>query len=353
MNLCVRGAVQAMKKILVVGAGGIGERHIRCFLATGRARVWACDSNADRLRRIQELYSIEGGFTTFEDALLHDFDGVLIATPANTHIWMATRCAERGIPFLVEKPLSVTLEGVEQLIELIREKGLVAGVAYVRRSLPSFGRLRELVLEGRIGRLRMGRFNSSQDYRKYRPDYQKIYYAREEMGGGCILDAASHFIDLAQWFFGKVRDVCALYDRLEFGGVEVEDSSIILMRFAQGGALVEIFTNQFQKPNLTEIELVGSEGNLRYTVDGEVHRITLCRSDDNRWEELGVYQFTRDDPFVFQANGFLDALDGKATLSTSIEEARETLAVALAAKEFQRKQGYVRLGPPGESMGGV
>ncbi|HHV62657.1 MAG TPA: Gfo/Idh/MocA family oxidoreductase [Firmicutes bacterium] len=323
-----------MKSILVVGGGGIGERHVRCFLATGRAEVSVCDANPERLAKLKESYPVKATFNDFDGVDLAGFDGVLIATPANMHISMAMRCAEQGVPFLVEKPLSVNMDGVDRLIESIR--GIPCGVAYVRRSMPSFRRLKELAGSGIIGRLRMGRFNFSQDYRKYRPDYQRIYYAREDMGGGCILDAASHSINLAQWFFGEVEDTVAFYDRLEFEGVEVEDSSIILLRFREGRALVELFTNQFQQPNLVEIELIGNQGNLRYTVDGEMHTITFCNSDANKWEEMGRYRVTRDDPFIAQAHDFLNAIEGTGTLPTSIEEGKKTLAVALAAKASQR-----------------
>ena len=323
-----------MKDILVVGGGGIGERHIRCFISTNRTRVSLCEANRERLGRLRTAYPIENVFLDFYHVDLSEFDGIVIATPPNLHVPMAIQCAKAGVPFLVAKPLGASLEGVEAMMDLVRSRALVSGVAYVRRSLPSFRKLKELADSGTIGRLRMGRFNLSQDYRRYRPDYQTIYYARKETGGGCILDAASHSINLAQWFFGKVRDVIGLHDRLEFQGVEVEDSSIIVLRFQDGGALVELFTNQFQKPNITEIELIGSEGNLRYTVDGEYHRITLCKSDKNEWEELGTYRFSRDDPYIFQAHEFLDALDGRSTLPTSIQEAEDTLRIALAAKTF-------------------
>ena len=332
-----------MKKILIVGAGGIGERHIRCFLATGRSRVWACDVDEEKLEHLSETYPLEGVFTKFNEIELKNFDGVVIAVPAHMHIQMASKCAESNVPFLVEKPLSVDYNGVDELISMVNTKELISGVAYVRRSIPLFKRFRDLARDGIIGNLRMGRFNCSQDYRKYRPDYQRTYYARTATGGGCISDVASHFVNLTQWIFGEVKHVCSLYDRLEFQGVEAEDTSIILMRFTEENALVEIFLNQFQKPNISEFELIGTTGNLRYIIEGETHRITLCRSDDNIWEEVVSAQYTRDDPFIAQSNNFINALEGKDTLPTSIEEGKKTMDVVLAAKEFQERKGYIVL----------
>ncbi len=332
-----------MKNLLIAGGGGIGERHIRCFLATGKVSISLCEKNESRSNQLKEKYRIESIFTNFKNVPLKDFDAVLIATPPPFHIPMATRCAEEGVPFLLEKPLSLNLKGVERLSKIIRKKDLVAGVAYARRSLPSSKKLRELILDGLIGEVKMGRFDGGQEYPKYRPDYQKIYYAFERMGGGCILDAASHTVNLAEWFFGKAKEVVSLYDRLELKKVECEDSSIILLRFKENRALVEIFVNQFQKPNITEIELIGTKGNLRYDVEGEIHKITLCSDDKNRWKEIERFCYSSDDRYILQAREFLAALNGKNSLPTSIEEAESTLRICLAAKESQKKNKILKV----------
>ena len=332
-----------MKKILIVGGGGIGERHLRCFLATEKVEVSLCETNQRRANQLKEKYRIKSIFSDFNKVFLKDFDAVLIATPAPFHIPMATKCAKEGVPFLLEKPLSLNLRGVECLKEIIQKKKLVAGVAYVRRSFPSFKKLKELILKGSIGKIKMGRFNISQEYPKYRPDYQKIYYAKEKMGGGCILDAASHMINLAEWIFGKAEEVVSFYDRLELKGVECEDSSIILLRFKKNRALVEIFLNQFQKPNITEIEIIGTKGNLRYEIDGEVHRITFCDNDRNQWQEIERFSYSRDDFYILQAEEFLAALNSKTLLPTSIKEAESTLRICLSAKKSQRKNRILKI----------
>jgi predicted dehydrogenase len=182
------------------------------------------------------------------------------------------------------------------------------------------------------GKIKMGRFNSSQDYRKYRPDYQQTYYAKAAEGGGCILDAASHTLNLAQWYFGEVQDVMAMSDRLVFEGVEAEDSAIILIRFADG-SLVEVFCNQFQKPNTTEIELIGTKGNLKYIAEGQEHKIFFCKDDSNLWQELANYRVGRDTYYLAQAQDFLAAIRGEREFPTSLLEGKRTLMIALLAKK--------------------
>ena len=286
-------------KILIVGGGGIGERHLRCFLATEQVQISLCEARAERIDELQGKYQLQEIYTDFFAVPLAQYQGVVIATPAHLHLPMAKRCAAAGVPFLLEKPLAVDLDGVDELLELVEKQKVTCGVAYVRRSLPSFKKLKELAESGLIGQIKMGRFNSSQDYRKYRPDYQQIYYAKLAQGGGCILDAASHFINLAQWYFGETQNVTAMYDRLEFEGVE-------------------------------------GEGNLKYISEGELHRIFLCQDDSGRWQELASYQVGRDTYYLAQAQDFLAAIKGEGEFPTSLLEGKETLQVALSAK----KRGY-------------
>jgi len=331
------------KRILFVGGGGIGERHIRCFLKTGKVEASLCDVDESCVNRLQDQYPLTAIFTDFADVPLTDFDGAVIAVPAHLHVPMALQCARAELPFLVEKPLSVNLDGVEELLELIAEKNLYAAVGFVRRSETSNQKLRELALSGLIGQLMMGRFNMSQEYPKYRPDYRDIYYAHPETGGGAILDAAAHGVNLAEWIFGEVQEVVALYDRLALTGVECEDSVIIVQRFRKNSALVEIFINQFQKPNTCEIEIIGTAGNIRYEFSCGQTLITHCADDSNLWEELYSSSYTRDDPFIMQANDVLAGMEGNAEPPTSVAEAAANLRVLLAAKRSQHEARIISL----------
>ena len=88
--------------ILVVGCGSIGERHLRCLQRTGRASVTACDANAALLHRITQQYGVEG-FTDLNAALAaRRHDGVVICTPAHTHLDIALTALRHGAGLLIE-----------------------------------------------------------------------------------------------------------------------------------------------------------------------------------------------------------------------------------------------------------
>ena len=96
-------------KILIIGCGSIGERHLRCFQRTGRAELFACETNAALLQKITQQYQVTG-YPELAAALeAEQFDGVVVCAPANLHISLALQCLRAGAALLIEKPLSTGL----------------------------------------------------------------------------------------------------------------------------------------------------------------------------------------------------------------------------------------------------
>src|SRR4051794_8021390 len=102
--------------VLVIGAGSIGERHLRCFAASGRADVSFVELNPERRRQVLELYPSVRGYESMQRAMESKPDVAVIATPAPLHVEQARELVERGVHVLIEKPLSVSMDGVEQLV---------------------------------------------------------------------------------------------------------------------------------------------------------------------------------------------------------------------------------------------
>ena len=332
-----------MKKALIIGTGGIGKRHIRGFLKTGRASLTAIEPDQAKLEDVLGTYEIETGYADLGDADLSRYDLAIICAPAHVHVPLAQTCALAGLPFLMEKPLAVNMDGVDRLLETVNSKGLVARIGYVRRAGQEHIDMRQQILDGRIGELRMCYMNASQEYPKYRPDYREIYYAKKAMGGGAVLDCASHFIDYVLWVMGEVEEVSAMYDRLQLTGVEAEDSCLISLRF-KNGCMAQININQFQKPNINTIEMIGTRGNLLL----DVCKLRFAHDDSGNWEEhdymAGLAPMEAHEArFRFQADMFMDAVDGQPDHLATLEDARDNLRVALAAKESYETKRIIQL----------
>ena len=127
-------------RLLVVGAGSIGERHTRCFARTGRVDVGICEIDRDLAQRVAAAQNVEEVFFDIEDAASRSFDAAVIATPAHLHIEQATLLAEHGVHLLIEKPLSTRLDGIQRLrnrprpaitaIELHETKLVIEGLCW-------------------------------------------------------------------------------------------------------------------------------------------------------------------------------------------------------------------------------
>ena len=123
-----------MKNILIIGAGGIGRRHIKGYLETKRAIISIVEPDKNKIQKIQNDFDIIKSFTSIDNVNLSDFDLAIICSPANMHVDAMKICAQNKLSFMVEKPLSTSMEGVDEIIQLVKKKNLFARVGYTRRN---------------------------------------------------------------------------------------------------------------------------------------------------------------------------------------------------------------------------
>src|SRR5262249_51097583 len=113
-------------RVLVVGVGSIGERHLRCFLSTGRADVNFVEGQPALRQTIADRYGIAKPWESLDQALESPPEVAVICTPAPLHISQATLLAEGGAQLLIEKPLSTTLAGIDELKQVVARRKTVA-----------------------------------------------------------------------------------------------------------------------------------------------------------------------------------------------------------------------------------
>lgn len=333
-----------MRSVLIIGAGGIGRRHIIGYRQTGRARLTILEPDSAKRDAIVSEFAPEAACADLSEADPAAHDLAVICAPANHHVPLMRACAEAGLPFLVEKPLAVTVDGVDEVIAEVERANLLARVGYIRRIAPEIINLRKQIDEGKIGTLKLAYLNSSQEFPKYRPDFQRSYYARPEMGGGAILDAASHSFDMLISIMGRPVTVGAMYDRLALEGTETEDTCLVSIRF-ESGAMANLTINQFQKRNVANAEFIGTKGNLKL----DHARLSFADDDSGHWSESRdfmegmVPMEAHQARFTLQAEAMLDALDGLADPLATLQDARVNLGLALAAKRSWIERRFIEL----------
>jgi len=316
-----------LHKVLVVGAGSIGERHLRCFQATGRAAVSFVEINESLRQVVAERYGIREAFGDLDTALGRGPNAAVIATPAPLHVPLATRLAEAGVSILIEKPLSTSLEGIDRLRQVVRERGVTAAVGYVYRCHPLLAALRGAVAAGRFGRPVELVAVCGQHFPTYRPAYRDIYYRDRATGGGAIQDALTHVVNAAEWLLGPVDRLVADAAHLVLEGVAVEDTVHLLAR--HGRALASYGLNQYQAPNELTLTVICERGTAR--CEFHEHRWRWLVEPGGTWHDERIPPLERDALFIAQANAFLDAVEGRAAPPCTLAEGLQTLRVNLAA----------------------
>jgi len=332
-------------RVLVIGGGSIGERHVRCFDRTGRADVFLCEPRNELRERIQATYGLPAGFGSLDEALDQSFDASVICSPAHLHIAMARRLAARRIATLIEKPLGVNLDGAAELVSEAAATGTAMAVAYIYRCFPAIEAVRGFLATGELGRIVEIVAVCGQHFPLYRPAYREIYYTRHETGGGAIQDALTHVMNAGEWLVGPVTGAFADAAHCVLEGVDVEDTVHVVAR--HGGILGAYALNQHQAPNEATITVVCERGAVR----AELHnaRWLTCREPGAAWEARETFTNERDDPFVRQAELFLDCVEGRSPPRCSLAEGLQTLRVNLALLESARSRQWLALGPPSES----
>ncbi len=312
--------------VLVIGCGSIGERHLRCFLQTGRVRATACDANPALLQKMADTYQVPVA-ADWKTALAAKFDAVVICTPAHLHVPMAIETLAAGSHVLVEKPLSQSLDGVGELFRARDRAGRQVAVAYVLHVYAVLAAAREFLRRGEFGPVRSATVVSGQSFPSFRPAFAQTYYRDRRTGGGAIQDALTHSVNWMESVLGPADSVLCDCAHLALPHVEVEDTVHVSAR--HGAALVSYALNQFQAPNETTLQFNAEHGSVKIELHRQRWGTFATGASDWTWHPVPAGE--RDTPFIAQANAFLDQLEGQPSRLCSLEAAAQTLRFNLAA----------------------
>ena len=179
-------------KLLFFGTGSIGQRHINLLLKHFDHEIYAFRSGQGVLYKNHEVKEIHSWDEV--DELRPDV--AFICNPTYLHIKTAIECAERGIKLFIEKPVDCSTKGLDYLLRLIVEHGIVTYVAYPFRFNDA---IRKFKKENKTNYLNIIRCLTNLDtWRGY-----QTYSAKKSQGGGALLEL-SHEIDLAEYLFGEI-----------------------------------------------------------------------------------------------------------------------------------------------------
>jgi predicted dehydrogenase len=321
-------------RIGVSGLGSIGAAHARALAERGVDLVFFDPAAASLEAAAGIPHQASSG--SFERLLEGGLDGLVVATPDRFHVEQASAACERGIPVLVEKPISDDLETARRLATAQATSGNRVLVGYVLRHSRVLARVRTLMREGAIGvpvsfQVMLGAYETLEVARNR---------FRDPPPGGLFLDY-SHEWDYVNWLLSPIRTGFALAGRVSSLPL-VQDPNLAdgALQLASG-ATGTFHLDYVQKPGRRRLTVVGDRGTLDADVAAGLVRVQghgdetvrEYREPDARLELLGR-----------QADHFLDVVAGREPPRVTVEDGIAALRVALALRRSSIERAWVTVG---------
>lgn len=332
-------------KVLMIGLGSIGQRHVRNLRRVLGDR---CEISAYRVRRLQQTFSdtmqIRDGvnleeeyhikvFEDLEEALDAGPDLVFVTNITSKHMECALAAARKGCHIFLEKPVSDSLEGVEELLRLQKEKGLHIFMGYQNRYHPCVKKMIEYLEKDALGKLVSvdaafcERLTTMHTYE----DYSTTYMARKEMGGGPILNLQIHDLDYLQWIFGMPISLFAIADKHSNLKIDVEDHAVInyVTKFKGANLTVTSRSDFLQYPPVHTCKVVGEKGRIELDFNKAVIRLI---PEDGIPIETEYKDFVRNDMFLMELEDCISCIEHDIPDIIPLTEGIKGLQIAMAAK---------------------
>lgn len=281
----------------VIGAGGIADRRTipGMMLCENAELVAVMEINMELAEKCRAKWGCKKAYDN-EAALLADpeVDAVYIASPVFLHARQAMAAADAGKHILIEKPLAMTAEEGQKVVEHCKEKGVLIAVGLMMRFGAYVQAMKKAVAEGKIGKPVSGYAQFTSWYPDIPGDWRQ---SKKNGGGGAMMDMGVHCIDLLQYILDtKVKDVAAFQDTISFH-YEVEDSSTVLMRMENGAqCVVQSNFNIADDAAKWRVEIFGEEGRL-------IGDTIIGQEDGGKLEALFLGRQTEDNAQQIKKEG--------------------------------------------------
>lgn len=205
-----------MKKLRwgVIGAGGIADRRTipGMMLAENAELIAVMDINAEQVEKIRQKYGAKRGYTKEEDLLADpEVDAVYIATPIVLHAKQAKLAADYGKDILIEKPLAMTSDEGQAVIDYCERKGVKIAAGFMMRFGSHVMSMKKAIAEGKIGTVVSG-YSQFTLWLPYEPGNWR--QCKAKAGGGAMMDLSVHTIDLMEYITGmRVTEVASMNEK--------------------------------------------------------------------------------------------------------------------------------------------
>lgn len=325
----------------ILGLGRIGKIHLQNIATKiDNAEVVAAMNPSLEGQSFADKYNIPN-VSSDPDIIFNnsDIDAVMICSPSPTHADYITRAAESGKSIFCEKPLDLSLNKIQEIIEVTEKYNVPLMVAFNQRFDPDFSKIKTIVEEGKIGDLRTIKITSRD------PAPPPIDYIKSS--GGMFLDMTIHDFDMARYIAdSEVKEVYAQGKNLvdpKIGEAGDIDSGIVLITFENGVTAVIENSRQASYGYDQRLEAFGSKGMVQADNNlKDTHRFW----DENGSHKSRLLDFFIDryqESYLNETNIFIQSLiEGKKQPVTGVDGLKATM-IALAANKSMAENRPVKM----------
>ena len=322
-------------RILVIGSGSIGQRHIQNLKSLGFNDIEVFDSNKKLLKSVEKKFKIK----IQKKVKFENIDCTLICTAPSSHIELAKLALEENCNVFIEKPLSNSLKDINLVSKLARKKSLEIFVGYVFRFDKGLIKINDLLKKNTIGDVISYDAYEGWNLANWRPwqKFEKSYTSLEKLGGGIILDG-SHELNYLQWFEGDIDYVFSLYRKIPKMKIETEGISEILTQF-NSKAIGRIHLDFINPKYSRHCEILGNNGSINWSYEN----LSFTIRKNNGTTKLFKYEKDPNRMYIDEMRHVINCINDKESNKISLEDAKKTLAISLSIKQSGKQKKVIKI----------
>jgi predicted dehydrogenase len=318
-------------RVLVIGTGSIGQRHINNICALCPHATFDV-----LLREGRNKDSIDLGFdftvsVSLEQAMSKNPELMIIANPSSLHFQYILAAIKYSIPFYLEKPILSSRSDIDELKEILLTCALPPHIIGCNlRFLPSMIALKTLIEDGVLGKIVHASFEAGQWLPDWRPskDYRHGYGASKELGGGVSLDLI-HEVDAARWLLGDIEKIQAQLwhgSRLE---IETEDCACMLLK-SKHGPIATVQVDYVSRQAFRRYRIVGDSATAEWDLPSKT--LTLSTADGKFLHPLEESAFDVNQTYITAMKELFSAMQTGQSTSQPLSEGIASLEIILQAR---------------------
>jgi predicted dehydrogenase len=310
-----------MVRVALIGAGKMGISHLAILGAHPDVKVVGVADTSKIVTDVLEKYSSFECFSDYKKMLdKTNPEAVFVAAPTKFHGTIVKELLQKGIHVFVEKPFCLNVNEGAELVQLAKSKNAVNQVGYHNKFIGTFEEAKKIISSGALGDIQhfVGEAYGPVVVRKK----QETWRSKPEEGGGCLLDYASHVIDLVNYLVAPITKVHGALLKSIYSGT-VEDAVYALLETDNklSGVLSVNWSDETYRKMSTTVTVIGDKGKI--IVDATEMKIYFKEDNCPRpytkgWNVKHINDFAeevdfylRGEEYSAQVDYFIKAIEGK------------------------------------------